>query len=134
MSSASYEPLHSNLLPLKHEDHAFSERHYFFSLFPFTRGWPEASSAGRFWPGTSFAGGFWEIHCLSPRVGRNREAQDPPHTFCIAMLDRATLSSNNSYYLIESIDELVINLPNISKVFVWFEYTLGTIIYKIKTS
>ena len=47
----------------------------------------------------SFVGRFWETHCLSlrvsPRVGRNRNPQDTPHTFCIAMLvDRATLSSN----------------------------------------
>ena len=31
---------------------------------------------------------------MSPRVGRNRKAQDPPHTFRIAMLDRATLLSS----------------------------------------
>ena len=41
---------------------------------------------------------------------------------------------NNSYYLIESIDELVINLPNISRVSVCLKYTLGPIIHKIKTS
>ena len=53
---------------------AFSERHYFFRLFPFTRGWPAASFAGRFWPVASFSERFWELHCLSPRVGRNRES------------------------------------------------------------
>ena len=82
-----------NMLPLEHEDHGnvcVFWTPFFFRLFPFTGGWSVASFAGR----------FWEIHCLSPRVsprvGPNRKAQDIPHTFCIATLDRATLPSNKS--------------------------------------
>ena len=41
---------------------------------------------------------------------------------------------NNSYYLIHSIDVLVINLPNISNVLVCFKYTFGAIIHKLKTT
>ena len=40
----------------------------------------------------------------------------------------------NFYYLIQSIDVPVINLPNVSKVFVCFKYTLGAILHKVKTS
>ena len=55
-------------------------------------------------------------------------------SFALNLFVDRTCPLNNSYYLIHSTDVLVINLPNISKVFVCFKYKLVAIIHKIKTS
>ena len=65
---------------------AFSERHYFFSFVYIHEGMTTGLVCRKVLRNSLF-------EFQGEAQGRTK-AQDTPHTFCIAMLDRATLSSN----------------------------------------